>query len=88
MATFLRYFSPADILAAFHRELNNSSSILTKPAFMKVFQKAVIVLSKSEKLREGVEVVERDGFKNAVNWLFDVYTFGPDTRSNAARGPA
>lgn len=87
IATFLRYFSPHDILAAFYHEISPSSSILTKNAFRRVFSRAVMNLSKNQRLREGVELVEKEGFKTAVDWLFDVYTFGPDNRSSNVRGP-
>lgn len=76
-----------DILNAFYKEISSSSSILTKIAFRRVFSRTVVALSKNAKLKEGVEVVEKEGFKSAVDWLFDVYTFGPDNRSSNVRGP-
>ena len=31
-------------------------------------------------MNETRNIVEKEGFKNAVDWLFDVYTIGPDTK--------
>lgn len=45
-----------------------------------MFKKSILSLGVMNKMNETRNIVEKEGFKNAVDWLFDVYTIGPDTK--------